>query len=154
MLLAGAPKVIYQFRRFFSGRNEAFPAVLCVWCRQIKVWRLAGAPWSSLALSLASLLPLRSLALPGVPPGVPWRSLPLPGAPWHAATLPGAPRSFLALLGVFGFCCSLVFRSARRRSLVLLAFLFIFWRSQALRSAPWRSLAFSGVPLPWAPCLY
>ena len=53
-----------------------------------------GAPWSSLALSLSSWVRLCSLAFPGVPFGVPWRSLvslvlPLtfPVAPWRAVTL-------------------------------------------------------------------
>ena len=117
----------------------------CVWCSQIQVWRLAGAPWSSLALSLASWLRLRSLALPGVPFGVPWRSLALSGSrsdfswrsmalrgvPWRCLALPGASWRSLALSGV---CCSLVFRSVRRRSLVLLG-------------APWDSLALPSAPV-------
>ena len=130
---------------FFLNKYEAFSAVRCVWCGKIRVWRLPGAPWSSLALSGASWRSLRSLALPGGPFGVPWRSLALPGSPsdvsWRSLALRGAPWRCLALpgaswrsLALSGVCCSLVFRSARRRSLVLLG-------------APWDSLALPSAPV-------
>ena len=172
--LAGALKVIYQFRRFFLGRNEAFSVARCVWCGKIRVWRLPGALWSSLALSGASWRSSRSLALPGGPFGVPWRSLALPGSPsdvsWRSLALRGAPWRCLALPGASWR--SLAPSGVPWRSLGLFAVLWRFqalpegsgfsWhslglsgvtkRSQALLGPPWRSLAFSGVPLPWAPC--
>ena len=50
----GGAESILSILAFFVGRNEAFSVVRCVCLSKIRVWRLGGVTWSSLALSIAS----------------------------------------------------------------------------------------------------